>query len=112
MLPSRQTLRRMTAWAGALSLLAAVYVLSVGPAILIANRTRMEGRWLGTVYTPVIWLGETRLFEGPFRSYMGYFQELDTDWDLPPLVQLTAPPELADAPAEQVIAGKEIRFTV
>ncbi len=64
---------RTFAWIGTLViLLPLLYVLSIGPAAVIASKTRYAGN-IRQFYLPVIWLHEHTVLKRPLEIYVGFW---------------------------------------
>jgi hypothetical protein len=76
MIQLKPTLRRLMRWTAILSIVVVVYSLTVGPALLLENRTQIGGPLFEFVYAPVFWLGKSTPLRDPIQSYLGYFDVL------------------------------------
>jgi hypothetical protein len=53
-----------------------LYVLSVGPALTVVNRSRTGKETFLVVYAPVVWLYENTPLQGPLDSYIDFWDRL------------------------------------
>jgi len=78
---------RKTSWGAVvlvLVLVVALYVLSFGPAAVIANRAKATRPVLEVVYAPLIWLYENTPLREPLRLYMDFWLEITGTSIVPP----------------------------
>jgi hypothetical protein len=78
---------RVSGWWALLAMPAALvlYVLSIGPAIMIVKRTGKGIEVVDAVYAPLEWLHDNTALGGPLRSYVNLWDRLTrTRADPPP----------------------------
>jgi hypothetical protein len=61
----------MPCWALFLAALPLLYVLSMGPVALMAEKTRLPSRPVKAFYTPLIWLHDHTFLKQPLEWYVG-----------------------------------------
>ncbi len=59
------------AWATLLAALPVLYVLSLGPVILLAKKSGLPQASLRAFYAPLIWLHDHTLLKQPLEWYVG-----------------------------------------
>lgn len=57
-------------WVAAVFVAVLLYVLSVGPAVLLSIKTGDGGRSIRIFYAPVIWLHENTPLKKPIEAYL------------------------------------------
>ena len=53
----------------AVVLIPLLYVLSIGPAVMLVNKTKISSKPFEVFYAPVIWVAENTSLEKPLNRY-------------------------------------------